>query len=128
MQLAVRSFSKTLFVSTIVLVQLTFDSYGQKISEAAAIEAAAMKKIFEKDEIAAVRSVVNYEYFINPEGYLQAREKNKNQYIALKPNSSLVLRNYSNNHVSIESYSLKTEKDRNQLHDKYCGSSVRQKI
>ncbi|NOS92695.1 MAG: transglutaminase domain-containing protein [Cyclobacteriaceae bacterium] len=124
MQHAGRFLSKTIVALSIVLSFLTLNCYGQKISEVAVQEAAGLKKMFDKDEIAAVRSVVSYEYFITPAGYLQAREKNKNQYITLKPNSTLVLRNYSNNHVSIESYSIKTEKDRSQPHDKYCGSSV----
>lgn len=122
------SYSITVIRALFVFLLVAPHIQAQKISEAAAIEAAALKKVFDKADVAAVKCVTTYEYFINQYGSLQAREKNKNQYIALKLNASLVLRNFSNNHVAIESYSLKTDKDRNQLHDKYCGSSVSEDI
>jgi transglutaminase-like putative cysteine protease len=118
----------TVTKTVIVFLFVAFCADAQKISEAATAEAAALKKIFDKAELAAVKSVVTYEYFIDSEGALQAREKNKNQYIALKLNASLMLRNFANNRINIESYSLKTEKDRNQIHDKYCGSAVSEDI
>jgi len=112
--------SCTLFASSIVK--------AQKINEAYLVEAKSLKGLFPKDEIAALETSQHYEYFLEGSGKLQVREKNQEQYIALKPNSKLLLRNYSNNQIAIESYSLKTEKGKNQEHDRYCGNSFNDEI
>ena len=116
------SMKQTFFL--ICMSLLYFDSLSQKVSEYAAV-ATELKKKFPKDEIIAIENKDSHDYFIDGStGTLMIRQKSEAKFISLKSNTSLLLRNFSNNHVKTESYSLKNEKGRNQVHDKFCGSSV----
>lgn len=104
-------------------VFLSLNAFSQKTSEYLTM-ASDLKKKFSKDEIAAIENTDSHEYFVEASGALMVRQKSEANFIALKSNASLLLRTFSNNHVKTESYSLKNEKGRAQLHDKFCGSSV----
>ncbi|MFM7431471.1 MAG: hypothetical protein ACKO1F_16455, partial [Flammeovirgaceae bacterium] len=59
---------------------------AQKINDAYLVEAKLLKALFPKDYIAALETSQHYDYILDGSGKLQVREKNQEQYIALKPN------------------------------------------
>jgi transglutaminase-like putative cysteine protease len=97
-------------------------SYSQKVDEAAYAEALRMKSLFKDKEVATLRSSTHYAFYIDKATHsLKVKETGEEQYIALRANVKQTIRSYYSEKLLLEPYTIKNEKGRSILHDKYCG-------
>jgi hypothetical protein len=112
--------NKLLLLSIALLCSLA--SYSQKVDDAAYAEALRLKSLFKDKEVATVRSTTHYAFYIDKSSHsLKVKETGEEQYMALRANVKHTIRNYYSEKLILEPYTIKNEKGRSILHDKYCG-------
>lgn len=96
--------------------------YGQKITDAHLSEANVLRQAFSDARVAALQATTVYDFEYDQATHtLIAKERETEQYVALRPNATLVCKNHFNDKSYIESYALRSEKGHKLEHDKYCG-------
>jgi Transglutaminase-like superfamily len=112
--------NKLLLPTLLLLCSLT--GHSQKVDDAAYAEALRLKALFKDKEVATTRSVTHYAFYIDKATHsLKVKETEEDQYMALRANVKQTIRNYYSERLLLEPYSIKNEKGRSILHDKYCG-------
>lgn len=107
---------------TLLFVFLGQSLFSQKVDDALASEATQLRKLFKEADVAALKANSVYNFSINKSnGTLIARELESEQYIALRSNAKFIRKNFYNDNLTIESYSVKSEKEKNLQHNKFCG-------
>jgi len=112
---------KFFFIATFCLGLFTRVS-AQKISEEYLQKAEQLGSRYEEDDVVLLKNQSEYTYGINPETHAVMVTENEDfQYLALNSLGRFTKKIFYNNHIKILDYSIKTEKNRNLDHEKFCG-------
>ncbi len=111
------------FFILVVGLMVGFSSLqAQKISEGYLQKAEELRQHYEKDDVVLLKNKSEFTFNFNVSSQIvQVKETEDYQYLALNSRASFTKRIYFNDHVKINSYSIKSDRGKNLDHEKFCG-------